>query len=548
MRPFVAYALALLLIINPLISYAVDNCGDADPLTWCIESSDTDVDGDSDCSGQCGENFVMIIEPRTLGLELYNFDHGSAENEVVFTNPDDQVVCWSGLTGSYPSNIYIHDSKHYKILGNNYSGATYGIRLEGTRGIKTIDCWPYELGYIEGNGARIADNTTSLTASTEKEDIYIHDLYFHNLSGEAIYYGKNDATPADYPYFKDIIIERIKIRGAPEGIQLNRTKGTSYIRDCDLENTADGYDSSATFGYAITATRGHEGTLIIERNRIHDAGTPGVDISDCIKLKLDGGTATVRNNMISQCGDYGIDVSGSDGTKYFHNNSIVDYGDHAIRTEGGETDGEIIGNLISDTGGDYIDTSISSTSDNYTSDSPSSLYVANLSEGDLSPTYLSPFINSMSTAGPSTDYNENTRPYGLTDSDAGAVEFIFKVADIIPEDDATGVSTTIDPTWKNPYSTTGVDVYFDQSSCPAGSPTKEVSNQDVETYDPGTLLTGTTYCMRVDPIHADGTETGDNIEFTTAGGPPPDPTVMGGIEYSSSGGGIEYSSSGGGMK
>ena len=115
------------------------------------------------------------------------------------------------------------------------------------------------------------------------------------------------------------------------------------------------------------------------------------------------------------------------------------------------------------------------------------------------------------------------------------VEAYLGISNISPSDGGTGVSATVDLTWTNPVLATGIDVYFDESSCPAAVPTLVVDDSLVETYDPGTLSFVTTYCFRIDMIYDGGIETGDNIEFTTTTGPPPPPTGLSTCSYHSLG-------------
>ena len=79
---------------------------------------------------------------------------------------------------------------------------------------------------------------------------------------------------------------------------------------------------------------------------------------------------------------------------------------------------------------------------------------------------------------------------------------------------------------------------------PPAVPTQVSTGSLVATYDPGTLGHNKKCCWRVDVVHAGGTETGTDYEFTTAEGPPPPPEYSGGIGYASGAGGITYDDAG----
>lgn len=91
------------------------------------------------------------------------------------------------------------------------------------------------------------------------------------------------------------------------------------------------------------------------------------------------------------------------------------------------------------------------------------------------------------------------------------------IASVSPADDDTGVSSMVDLTWSNPTGTNDVDVYFEDADPPT---VKVLDDQDVETYDCGSLSYSTKYCYRVDVNHDGGTETGTVICFTTSAVPP----------------------------
>jgi hypothetical protein len=85
----------------------------------------------------------------------------------------------------------------------------------------------------------------------------------------------------------------------------------------------------------------------------------------------------------------------------------------------------------------------------------------------------------------------------------------------VPGDGATDISTTADLSWTAGFYATSYDVYFGTSS-----PPPFVRNESDTTFDPGTMMTGTTYYWRADAVNAVGTTTGTVWRFTTFGPPP----------------------------
>ncbi|MBW2003105.1 MAG: hypothetical protein JRI72_00610 [Deltaproteobacteria bacterium] len=139
--------------------------------------------------------------------------------------------------------------------------------------------------------------------------------------------------------------------------------------------------------------------------------------------------------------------------------------------------------------------------------------------------------------------------YGVS-PDIGAEEYALAVFDVSPADGDTGVSTTASATWDYASFVDDVDVWLDKAACSAcdcdGS---LVSDDDADkTYDMSTLDTASTYCLGLKAN--DGANQGDcqEFEFTTAGGPPPDPSGKPDMKYSASGGNVKFSASGGDMK
>lgn len=125
--------------------------------------------------------------------------------------------------------------------------------------------------------------------------------------------------------------------------------------------------------------------------------------------------------------------------------------------------------------------------------------------------------------------------------DIGAYELANVVYNVSPANGATGVSITASATWSSPFSTD--DVFLKKASCPASCDTL-VSDDDADnTYDMSTLDVSSTYCLG---FQSDG-GSGEcqEFEFTTAAGPPVDPTAFGSLKHSSAAGELLHSSSAG---
>jgi hypothetical protein len=80
-----------------------------------------------------------------------------------------------------------------------------------------------------------------------------------------------------------------------------------------------------------------------------------------------------------------------------------------------------------------------------------------------------------------------------------------------PANSATDVSTSADLSWTAGSGATSHDVYFGTTS-----PGTFQGNQAGTTYDPGTMLSGTTYYWRIDEVNEAGTTTGTVWSFTTS--------------------------------
>jgi hypothetical protein len=102
--------------------------------------------------------------------------------------------------------------------------------------------------------------------------------------------------------------------------------------------------------------------------------------------------------------------------------------------------------------------------------------------------------------------------------------FDCSIYNISPANGSTNISVDADLSWYNPRGITSVDIYYEENVTP---PTSVASNQNVETYEPGTMTVNTLQYWRIDIDYSEGTETGTIYNFTTAGGPPPTSKLIG---------------------
>jgi len=107
-----------------------------------------------------------------------------------------------------------------------------------------------------------------------------------------------------------------------------------------------------------------------------------------------------------------------------------------------------------------------------------------------------------------------------------------------PANGATGVSTGVDITWTAGSGATSHDVYFGSITSPPF-----IQNQTATTYDPGTLVAGTSYYWRIDEKNAGGTTTGVVWSFVTgSGGGLPSPWLNQDIGSPGAAGSASYNS------
>lgn len=462
---------------------------------------------------------------------------GSSGNEITIRNSASAKVTISGNTSSWANCVVFIDSRYFKFLGNNYGSETYGIKLQNGNGMRMLRCKDYEIAYVEfyntGAGPTQNNNIDWTQSDGPIQNVSIHNNYIHDTtSHEGTYFGKTDI--GDHPQFEDIqIYDNIITNTYRDCLQLSQSTGSNNnIYGNVLTNCGAGGEVGQNFGISVYV---EAGGLEIYQNKVSNTGKMGINVDGGVT-----GVVKIHDNVVWNAGTgeagNGIKI-GYGSTNYAHeviNNTVITSTRYGIDVNDSLTNAIIRYNLLLDHDTGNIDHNTANISDNkcpsgcdHSATNIAAEYFENAATGNFDLTYQSPAINLGAGAGYSTtDYDGSTRPYGSTDADIGAYEYDFKADSISPADGDKDVNVEVEPTWNNPTTTTGVDVYWDESSCPAGVPTKVVTDSLVATYDPGTLTIDTTYCMRIDLIHAGGTETGTVLEFTTTEGPPPPVTGL----------------------
>ena len=104
---------------------------------------------------------------------------------------------------------------------------------------------------------------------------------------------------------------------------------------------------------------------------------------------------------------------------------------------------------------------------------------------------------------------------------SAAIEPGFSIYGVSPTGEGIGIDTDLN--WTNPASAITVDVYFEEVSgaCDLQIGDRISTGTLIATKEQGAMTVDTSYCWRIDVVHAGGTETGTVYEFTTTGGPPP---------------------------
>lgn len=521
--------------ISKLFFLAALICSFALPSAWAATyttnaTTITQASGFTPAGTLAGGDTLIIETGRTNHLEFVDVD-GASGNPITITNPSDEKISITETVSASPyGSITFRSGCRYIVLdGSNNATETYGIYLaNGTFGIRLHESEDIEIKYIEITSRGIQWQDGTWTASQDVENIKIHHCYIHDVAGEGIYLGNSAFVAANDPSFKDCKIYSNTIEDcAWDCIQLGAAdQGTNEIYENHCENCGTAGVQGQTFGIVL----GIDTTGDIYQNKVINSHNAG------IRAGSSTGQLDIHDNAIVDSGTYGIGQDSSTAGQTIINNTVVnrDTGvtdTQGIATKAGADLGEVRYNIVvgSSKAGE-ISTSYTILNDNRESTSISGEYFVDATGGDFHLTASSPALNAGVGAGYSTtDYDGNARPNGPA-ADIGAYEYDTQITNASPAQNDTGVSITVDLNWTNPAAAVNIDLLFDKKSEHDPPTTVKLNDQDVETWDCGTLDYSTEYVWRVDINHTGGTETGTVYYFTTtAESNPPTPAV--GMNY-----------------
>ena len=274
-------------------------------------------------------------------ISINNTSSGTAQSPIIITNYGGQVetkefgirgLSFFKLTGKYDSLQKTGDV-NYKghIAGYAWSQGKYGIfvnnkwsnqdkqlleiRGDVFNGVK-VHSTDFEVEFVEsGNGgysnAFRWDDITGNYAILD--NIKIHDCYFHDMSGEGVYFGASEDQPA-YELLKNLKIYNNRfIRCGRDAHQTKRTITGLRINNNVVVNPGMQGQDSQNFACNILF---NDGNSIVENN-IYVAN-PGYStiqfFPSCDPIYLaNGGTVSFRNNAMLHPGVKGTEYEGANG-------------------------------------------------------------------------------------------------------------------------------------------------------------------------------------------------------------------------------------------
>lgn len=379
-------------------------------------------------SGTLAGGDTLII-PSGWTNHLYFLDVvGASGNDIIITNPSTAKISITEVMTSSPwGSITFIRCRYVVVDGSNYSSETYGICSQnGYFGARLYESEDIEIEYAE-----ILDTTYAAmqwqdgtwNATQDVENIKIHNCYVHDIGTEGIYFGNSSFDPALHPSFKDCkIYSNIFENCGWDGIQLGGAdEGTNEVYDNYCKNLGTAGATGQTFGIIM----GRSSICDIYQNIVINAHNAGIRLGTLTKQ------CDIHDNVVIDSGTYGISNDSSTAGQTIINNtvvnsdpSIVDY--QGIATRAGADLGEIRYNLVVGfVKAGQISTSYSINQDNLTSNSIPAQYFLDVNNDNVRLTSLSPARDAGVGAGYSTtDLDGNTRPYGSTDPDIGAFEYI----------------------------------------------------------------------------------------------------------------------------
>jgi hypothetical protein len=261
-------------------------------------------------------------------IAIYNTSTGNKKNPIVITNYDGQVetkelhikgLKFFRLTGKYDitkktgsKNYQGHDKAYaysqgkYGIYVNNKwtKSDEFLLEISGFKGEDGVEhpTSDYEVDFIEsGNGGY----TNVFKFNGKKnivDNVNIHDCYFHDTGGEAIYLGNTDWSSSQEVFRNFNFYNNRLLRAGLDGLQLNRIGENSNI----YNNVIDGgmnwkgpFEKWQDFGASLSFVNGSvsvRNNIIINGSgaffQAHFRPEPWYSVNTKI-----GGTVIFENNL-----------------------------------------------------------------------------------------------------------------------------------------------------------------------------------------------------------------------------------------------------------
>jgi hypothetical protein len=347
------------------------DCGDADATTWCVETTDTTVDGDTFCgdpSGTCDSSDTITIEGGARGSILFRDFDGSGSYITIQNEDTNRVVITHNGTPGW-GVLSFYNCKYIDFRGDNNSSYTYGILVnnDGDPSTPAGTVWVYgesdhiKIGYIEvdfptgasgyiSNGISVQDVT--LTNAWTFDTFEIHNNYIHDTRYAGMYLGHNQPhytgsgqQCADgCPYTANFSIHDNLLKDLGSyGLNLKGTKGsnstiynniirpntdaTSTGNNCGGGN-CDTYGDDFTQGIKVSYTYENYYVTVYD-NRIEKTMGPGLLFWEAEHL--------VYDNIILGCGvgneidnGHGIRINPSYSMPDTNNDRVVQLYDNII--------------------------------------------------------------------------------------------------------------------------------------------------------------------------------------------------------------------------
>ena len=425
-----------------LISFAnASDCGDADSNTWCVELTDTIVDGDTFCGGVCdGNDEIRVIAGNRAPLTFRDLK-GSAGNSVLIINNGGQVDMncngnWVGIW--FRNSEYIHlsgtgssDKYGFKIYNGSNQGV-FGQELTQYIEIDHIEIYNVAIGYSVKTHDDINDNPI-LRGEWVQHNTTIHDSYIHDINGECIYLGDSHWNVDNKPELNGVYVYNNRLdRCGYDGIQVGSAPIDVEVHHNVITNTGwlDGGDfpTGANGKTGIMVNRGSTGNYY--NNIILNTGHRGMYIQGV-------GGYNVYNNLIAGTGYNELVLSdgiawamAGNGNIYY--NTIVNTTKTGIVVNSGTSTGSIHNNIVAGYGTGYlaISNNLVTKINNIETNDINSVGFVDVTNNDFSLFEISSAVNAGGANYPSTDIDGISRPQGSA-PDIGAYEF---VSGVIPEE------------------------------------------------------------------------------------------------------------------